>query len=1687
MNDPIAFPAPTIVGQLRAHVAAGCTAGYEFACDGQAAVQQLGFAELDARSEVLAAELAAGGFAGRHALLLFPSSLEFIVAFFACLKAGVVAIPMPEPRKEAQWQRLRVVHRTVPVALVLAPDLHQAEELRRELAIEQVLAVDMARLAAAARPAPLALPHPGACAFLQFTSGSTGAPKGVRVTHANIMANQFRIAEAFGSGPGSVGVGWLPMFHDMGLIGNVLHPVFAGFSITLLAPAAVVRRPAFWLETIARTGATFSGGPSFMYRLCVERADARRLDLSRWRVAFCGAERVDAGTAHRFAEQFAPAGFAPEAFFPCYGLAEATLMVSGGPAGRVAPRRALDQQALARGHAVEAAAGAHAIVLVGCGRVGSQDQVRVVDPDSGTPLECGAVGEIWVSGPSVADGYAGGGAADAAQFARRCADGSGPWLATGDYGFFDADGELYVSGRRKELIIVHGRNYYPHDLEQAACAAASELEPAGCAAFSISRSGTEQVVLVAEVRRTAMRGLAVDALGRRVRAAVAALDLALAEVMLVRVGALPRTSSGKLERGRTRALYLQGELEGLAGSTAVPAPAPSTAASPAIALAARIAGVATLDPTLPLGALGFDSLRTYQLAFALEQELGQRVEADTLMSAPSLAAALAEARPVAVPGPQAAREHALSPGQAALWLEQQQYPQRGLFTLAFPLWIAGRADLARVRSALEAVLRCHPLLRSNVAVVDGEPRWVRRGDVDTPLWIVDAADWERPRIEQAMAEVATRSLSLDADPLLQLHCWRGEGDDVLMLVAHHIVTDGWGLQQFAADFFRAFEGAPLAPAAGFGQFEAWQRGWIEGEHGVAARAFWQAHLAAPAARLSWPGADSRQPALAARRSRHRLRKGLAPALGAYAARVGVTVFEVLLSAFAVTVAAWSSERRFTVAVPMLGRSEAEFARTQGYCVQLGTLRFAVDTPDFATLCRRTAQTLRAARRHQWFPQLALSELGLDHGYQVLFTMHEFVHGLELGGVLAGTGGAVGPWTVRPLDPLPMERREELAFSVLRLDDELVLHADFLPRHVDAATVAAMAAHFEEVLCTVAATRDMPLERITRLPPQAWSVVRTEAIHADDHWLARIHARRADPSLALVAGTQALSYAELVGWAEDIAAALREHGAGPGTRVAVLLPREPVLVAALLGTLLAGAAYVPLDPNYPAARTAHVLEHARPALLLTTPDLAAGLAAGAAPRILAVPARRSVGQARHGACAAWHGDQAALVIYTSGSTGRPKGVEIRYAALATLHAWAAATFPTGAWTGVAATTSVCFDLSVYELFSTLYAGGTIHLFANAIEVGAHGPDDRLRLLNTVPSACRELLDGPGLPPRLEVLNLAGEPLPGALLAQLHARYPNLAVHNLYGPTEDTTYSTHAPLRAPAPPCIPVGRPLPGTEAWVLNSHGEPVARGTIGELYLGGVGLAQGYLHAPGLTAERFLPHPQPAHPGQRLYRTGDLARLNPQGLLEVAGRADQQVKLRGFRIETGEIAAALQRMPEVRAAAVLLREPPEVPHARLEAYVAGPDTLAPEALRAALVAELPAYMIPAEIHVLAALPLTANGKIDRLALAARVPARRRTAVPADPQEARLLAIWRRLLGRDDIGIEDDFFMAGGHSMLVMRLVREVESAFGVQLDVAAIFAYRTVASQARHLNRLDRVGALSAPPDRSAQMETIEI
>lgn len=635
---------------------------HTFLRDGETEESHLTYGELDRTARAIAARLQQWQVRGERAILLYPPGLDYIAALFGCLYAGAIAVPLYPPRPNRSLERIASIVRDTGATIGLATPTILANRERWETEIPSLKALRWLTLEE--------IPHDLACqwqdpqitpdtlAYLQYTSGSTGTPKGVMLTHRNLLDNCALIQQFFEDTPHSQGVCWLPPYHDMGAIGGILQPIYVGANTVLMSPLAFLQRPFRWLQAISRYQATTSGAPNFAYELCLRRIDAQQrktLDLSSWQVAFNGAEPIRSETLDAFTEAFAPCGFRREAFYPCYGLAEATLLVSGGSKGRSPVVCTLEKAALQNHQAIVANAESTATVtLVSCGRTAADRHLAIVDPQSGEVCASDRIGEIWVSGASIARGYWNQPKEQEQTFQVYLNDLPTSFLRTGDLGFLK-DGELFITGRLKDAIVIRGRNYYPHDIERTLESSHPLLRPGCCAAFSIEANGSERLVAIAEVERSYKNHGDSTEIIAAIRTAVMESDeLAVYGIVLLKPGSLPKTSSGKIQRYLCQSLFLENRLDAIALDilngeprenfpaaiereqllASPPEQRESLLVSELLLQLAQILkrDVMELDPQQPLSAFGLDSLTLFELKERIETELEIALAPATLLA-----------------------------------------------------------------------------------------------------------------------------------------------------------------------------------------------------------------------------------------------------------------------------------------------------------------------------------------------------------------------------------------------------------------------------------------------------------------------------------------------------------------------------------------------------------------------------------------------------------------------------------------------------------------------------------------------------------------------------------------------------------------------------------------------------------------------------------------------------------------------------------------------------------------------------------------------------------------------------------------------------------------------------------------------------------------------------------------------
>ncbi|MFF0087441.1 amino acid adenylation domain-containing protein [Streptomyces canus] len=1492
------------------------------------------------------------------------------------------------------------------------------------------------RTGAAARTAP---PAPGDVAYLTFTSGTTGAPKAVRGTHAPLAHFVQWERETFMVGPGDrcallSGIGHDPLLRD------ILTPLCSGATVCL-PPSddlADEERLARWLR---ESGVTMAHLTPAMTQLIAATADAEGCPALR--LVLVGGDVLTTRVVSRLRK------LAPEAdVVNVYGATE-TPQVMGyhrvGPDG--AP---LDS------------------FPVGTGIDGVQ---LLVLNRAGQLCGIGEVGEITVRTPHLSLGYLGRPELTAERF--PAAPGTGDRMfRTGDLGRYDTDGLVHFAGRSGGVVKIRGHRIETAEVESvlADCPAVREVavvvDDGALVAYAVAHEGPEET----------------NAAVRLARHAADHLPPVMRPREVVTLPRLPRTATGKPDRRALSALAV-----GRARPSAEPPQGPVETLI-AKHVSAVLEGRA-VDRSTSFFQLGGDSVRAMRLTARLRKALDREVPLRLLFSHPSVAA-LAEGlaaddgpakagswlvpRPEGTPPP-------LSYAQQRLWFLNRLDPGSAAYNVPAAIELAGQLDPAALESALRDLIERHHTLRTTVTGPPEAPVLQLHPVPREPVTLHQASSGQQT-VELVHA-LACRPFDLVRELPVRAHLIRHDAErHVLLLVVHHIATDGWSMGLLLDELSTLYQAHTLGSASGLPEITAQYADYAYAQRQLpAARAerqagYWAEKLAGVTPMPlptdhPYPAGHERPGA----RTRFRIPAAARDALRELAAEEGTTLFAVLLAAFQVTLHRYTGETDIPVGIPVTNRPTPEIQRLVGLFVNTLVIRgdLAGD-PTLRETIRRTHAVCQEAYDHQDLPfeqvvqrVAADRETGRSPLFQVMFVLQNPPTGRP----------ALGDVRMAPIPVDAGTAQFELSL-VLREDaDGVGGHLEYRTDLFEETTARRIAAAYAEVL-TEAAAGGEPTLAGPALPDPAEAEWNDTGVPCTDRNVVELfeaQVGRTPEAVAVSDGEESLTYAELDAQAERLAAVLRAHGAAQDRLVAVCLPRGTELVAAMLSVLKSGAGYVPMDPGHPPGRLAHILDDAAPVAVVARTAPVPGHPVPVVSPDTAAPADPPWPAGRI------HGDSIAYVIYTSGTTGRPKGVMVPHAALANHMMWMGRTFPLTPADRVLQKTPCDFDASVWEFYAPLLTGARLEMarpggHRDAAYLVRTVAERRITVLQLVPSVLDVLLgtDGFGRCDSLRRVFCGGEALSPALRDRFREASQAELV-NLYGPTEACIDATYWRTRAASdlPSLVPIGQPIAGVQARVLDARLRPVPIGVVGELCISGGGLARGYVGSPALTAERFVPDPW-GPPGSRLYRTGDLARWRHDGVLEYRGRADRQVKIRGHRVEPEEIRTALLCHPGVTGAVVTAVD--SAGGTRLVGHYA-PATVDAEELRLHLAGQLPAHMVPSYLIPLTAIPLTPNGKADHQALPA--PPQRTSSAGRSlttPDEQLVGRLCARLLGIDGpLGADDNFFTLGGNSLLAMRLVADLGRELGREIPVREVFDQPTLSALAARLRRVPRRPAVPGP------------
>ncbi|QMS92029.1 amino acid adenylation domain-containing protein [Nostoc edaphicum CCNP1411] len=1344
------------------------TQAFTFLEDGENQELTLTYHELDRRSRAVATQLQALGLSGERAILLYPPGLDYLIAFFGCLYAGVVAVPAYPPRNQRKTPRIQAISIDAQASVALTttamlPTLQSILTPQTKQGNFHWLTTDNIAPGIEDSWQQPAI-NGDTLAFLQYTSGSTGTPKGVMLSHGNLLHNAAVTYQMMEHSPSSKFVSWLPAYHDMGLIGGILQPLYGGFSCILMSPTSFLQRPYRWLQSISRYKGTTSGGPNFAYELCVQRITQEQketLDLSSWSVAFNGAEPVRQETLEQFATTFAECGFHQQAFYPCYGMAEATLIVSGGSKTALAQVKTVEKSALSQNQIIEATAQSQDIQsFVSCGETIPQQQIVIVNPERLTRCSSDEVGEIWVSGLSVGQGYWNRTEETEQTFHAYLKDTKeGPFLRTGDLGFLE-NGELFITGRAKDLIIIRGRNLYPQDIELTAQGSHPSLRAGANAAFTLEVNNEERLVVVQELEFRAKPDLAEVA--RAIRQAITEEhEVQVYAVVLIKPGSIPKTSSGKIQRRATRAQFQNGELNVVESDilkiSDIARNKTQLQRSELLVLSLRecqpilesylielLAGVLSIatddiNPQEPLSTLGLDSLKVFELKNRIEVDLEVEVSVADFFEGMSMRSLITKilaqfTAEAFIPSKslsqvQPADVYPLSFAQQRLWFLDRLEPGNPAYNISLAVNLKGQLDINLLEQSLNEIIRRHETLRTTFTTVNGQPVQIIASSLKLSLSVINIELQSNVAVQKLLTQESQRPFDLTHGPLLRAKILRlAQQEYILLLEMHHIISDGWSTEVFLQEIallYQAFltrSASPLAEISiQYKDFAHWQRQWLEGEVLETQLSYWKQQLEGIPAALKLP-TDRPRPAVQTSHGAQQsieLPKTLLDQLKAIARQEGVTLFMLLLAAFQTFLYRYTGQNDIPVGSPIANRNSDELKGLIGFFVNTLVLRTDLSgNPTFQNLLGRVRSVALEAYKHQdlTFDQLveALNpERNVSHTplFQVMFDF-------------------------RNAPPLP--EMPDLVVSQLKVENEtaqfdlslsvevgqgLMVSFEYNTDLFDATTIARMLEHFQNLLSGIVANPQTKLSDLSLLTKKEQHQLLIEfnqnksqiqnpkfKIKQCIHQLFEAQVEQTPHEVAVVFAQNQLKYQELNQRANQLAHHLQRLGVGPEVMVGIYMERSVEMVVAVLGVLKAGGAYVPLDPVYSHERLAFMLKNMQVSVLVTQKWLLKNLPEHQAKVVCLDSNWENISQqSNENLLHQTTPQNLAYAIYTSGSTGIPKGVMVTHGSLVNAYlAWEDVYSLRSVATSHLQMASFSFDVFTGDFVRALCSGGKLVL-------------------------------------------------------------------------------------------------------------------------------------------------------------------------------------------------------------------------------------------------------------------------------------------------------------------------------------------------------------------------------------------
>lgn len=1585
-----------------------------------------------------------------RALLLFPSGIDFIASFFACLNIGVIAVPTSRP------QNKRSINRLVSIIEDCSPDIILSDKQTYDSFSNKIktLTPSITWKTIDTQNSKLLNPPIKASintevAFIQYSSGSTGKPKGVVISHKNIISNQAMIKQSFGLSANDSIVGWLPLFHDMGLIGNVLHPIYMGIPSTLMSPVAFLQKPIRWLEAISEFKATTSGGPNFAYDLCTRRVDGNaktRLDLSSWRLAFNGSEKIQPHTLKNFSAAFQTSEFKQNSFFSCYGLAEATLLVTG-TTPQVSPRiLTVDRTCFELESKIQCPnKNSPSLDFVSVGRPPS-GSIFIVSQKTKKTLEIGNEGEIWVSGKHIASEYLNQLQLSKETFHNYIKEETTRYLRTGDLGFIDDQGDLFVSGRLKELIIIRGRNIHPQDIERSITNSFPEFEENGIAAFSLQHEKEEKLVVICEVKRTLINKINKEELELKLSQYISnEFQVELFDCIFIKTNHLPKTSSGKIQRVRARFDYENKKL----------VPIRPKKISRPIQNETQLQrelrnelNLNILDCTLPLSSYGLDSLKALELQVYFHDKYKVDISYQNILEEISLnqiSETIQRQNQNMSPQSSEATTFPLSEQQKRLWFFQQHETNKSTYNILLPLKVSGKLNPSKVKQSVVKLIELHPSLRTTFQQsLESDLIQTIHSPQQPPVYFHQTSSKEET--DAKLSDIASREYDLSSLSLFSLEVIiETNSTTLLVFSAHHIICDLWSLGLILKDFIKFYHENELSldSSHSFAHKVEIETDYQNSKQLKFDLKYWTEKLNnqpinnplrydySPKNKLTFTGDFLT----------FEIPKSLFERIENFKKNYSVTSLEFFLALYALFLNQESDENNLIIGSTFSGRTTSSDFKTVGFFSNPLPIPIELTSSlSFLELVDQVKKTLREIASHDSLPFSKLSShlienkaLRFHPGLHPIFSTMLIMQTvpsltIEENSLIFPNQSdkqiSYGDFSLSPYPWKPLVSLYDLSLFITQTKNSYLGMWEYNTNLFDKKTIqffsSSLISLMDQFTLKPEATLSEPSARIN------------SELTLDQIFKETLICRK--NQIAIYDQDKQFTFNFIDQKSDQLASYLYSEGNSEGDIIALHLDYSIELICVIVALFKLGITFVPIDPEMSKKRKDIILSLVDAKLLVTDEVFDTKL------KKFVLNSIDSFHHELRSFKRTTTPLSTAYILFTSGSTGIPKGVKVSQASLAEYLYQVKQQYKIVDNPKFAAFTSISFDLSLTSLIYPLLIGGSLELYKRRKDLYSNFDlllqNNTLTHLKLTPSHLKILSSYEYFPNNLSTLIVGGEQLSYQLTEPVFAHNPHLRIINEYGPTETTIGCIYYEfnLRKIKTGIVPIGRPFPNV-SFVIDDNNK---------LKISGPLLSNGYYKSPGLTAAKFTP----IENGSLEYHSGDIVLFDPSDSYNLVyqGRVDREVKIRSHRVDLSEIEKNLQEIPYISQCIVIYK------NSILYCYYLLNRKVDKSKLIETAENLLPSFMRPQNYIEYSEFPLTPNGKIDVEALSVEIPKKDLSLKEAQltKQQEILLNAWKEIFNSNNLTIYDNFFELGGDSIKAIQVIAYLKK-FSIGLTIKNLF------------------------------------